>query len=538
MTTPRAVCLLLILAAGLALPGAPALAQNGFSFLDATTSTIDYRVAAAGPRLPCRELRALSSGELTIVSAESVAAAGSTPAFCRVLGVIQPEIQFEVALPAAWNRRLYMRGNGGFAGESLTAPPRLVQRDAALRHGFVAAQTNTGHDAESEPLATFAASLQKRIDYSFRAVHTTAQAAKRLAHAYYDRPVAFAYWDGCSTGGRQALMSAQRFPGDFDGIIAGAPVLNFVDTITTALWNARALAGAPLSLEKLRVVADAVYARCDALDGLADGLIDDPRACDFDPARDVRACATGQDGADCLTAGQAAALKAIYGGIVRGGKPYFPGQPVGAEKAGRPPIGASPATSGWDQWLVAPGSKSRQLTYGESFVRHMAYARAEPALDWQAFDFEKDPERMGAIRALLDARNPDLTEFRARGGKLLMYFGWADTALAPSMAIDYYDQATAVTGPATRDFFRLFMVPGMFHCRGGIGPDRFDALTPLINWVEGGRAPDTIVASQLEGDTVVRTRPLCPYPLVARHGGTGSPDQAASFSCRPAPPRR
>jgi Tannase and feruloyl esterase len=532
MNGRRALPVALLMAA-LGLVATPVAAQNGFSFLDAARSPVDYRLAVVAPRTACRDLQGLSGGGMMVVAAESVPASDATPAFCRVLGVIQPEIQFEVALPAAWNRRLYMRGNGGFAGEALDAAPRVAQRNAAVRHGFVAVQTNTGHDAEAEPLATFGAqSLQKRIDYAFRAVHTTVEAAKRLAQAYYDRPVAFSYWDGCSTGGRQALMSAQRFPGDFDGIIAGAPVLNFTDTMVWNLWNARALAAAPLSLEKLRLVADAVYRRCDARDGSADGLLDDPRTCDFDPARDVPACAVGQDGPDCLTEGQAAALKAIYRGPISQGKAYFVGQPVGAEKAGRPALGGGPPASGWDGWLVTSAGKSRQLLYGESFLRFMAYPKAEPTLDWQAFDFDKDPGRMSAIRGLLDARNPDLAEFRGRGGKLIMYWGWADTALTPLMGIDYYERVTATMGPGTRDFFRLFMVPGMFHCRGGFGPDRLDALTPLINWVEGGRAPDSIVASQEADGAIVRTRPLCPYPQVARYTGSGSLDQAASFACR------
>lgn len=518
-----------LLAIALTLAASPAAGQNGYSFLDARHSAIDYRTAPAAPRLGCRDLMALSGGDVTVVSAQSVPATEGTPAFCRVLGVIQPEVQFEVALPAAWNRRLYMRGNGGFAGESLEAPPRVAQRNGALRHGFVAVQTNTGHDAEAEPLATFAAtSLQKRIDYAFRAVHVTVQEAKRLAQAYYDRPISFSYWDGCSTGGRQGLMSAQRFPGDFDGIVAGAPVLNFVDTVIWNLWNARALAAAPLSLEKIRRVGDAVYRRC----ATADGLLDDPRRCDFDPARDLPLCTAGPEGADCFTRAQVDTLKAVYGGVVIGGKPYFPGLPVGAEKAGRPFLGGGPPTSGWDQWLIAESGKSRQLLYAETFVRFMGFSKVDPSYDWRTFDFDKDPGRMDAIRAILDARNTDLSEFSARGGKLVMYFGWADTALTPHMGIDYYERVTAAMGARTRNFFRLFMVPGMFHCRGGFGPDRLDALTPLINWVEGGHPPDRIVATQEEGGATVRTRPLCPYPQVARRTGSGNPNDAASFLCQ------
>jgi feruloyl esterase len=194
------------------------------------------------------------------------------------------------------------------------------------------------------------------------------------------------------------------------------PVLNFVDTMIWNLWNVRALAAAALSLEKLRLVGDAVYRRCDALDGSADGLIDDPCRCDFDPARDLPLCAARQERPDCFTPGQVRALKAIYGGVVSGGKPYFPGQPVGAEKVGKPFVGSAPPSSGWDQWLIAEAGKSRQLLYGESFVRHMGFRKADPSYDWRTFDFDRDPARMDAIRGILDARNVDLSEFSARAG--------------------------------------------------------------------------------------------------------------------------
>jgi hypothetical protein len=510
----------------------PALAQNGYSFLDAAKSPLDYRVAPVAAQMACHELRKLSGGQITIIKAEAVAAAAPVPAFCRVTGVIAPEIQFEVALPLAWNRRIYMRGNGGFAGESLEAPPRVAQRNAALAHGFVAVQTNTGHDAVSEPLGTFAANnLQKTIDYSFRAVHATIETAKRLVRAHYDRPASYSYWDGCSTGGRQGLMSAQRFPGDFDGIIVGAPVLNFTGTMTWNLWNGKALAKAHIPLDKISKVADAVYKKCDAADGAADGLIEDPRRCNFDPAADLPKC-SGAEGADCFTAGQIDALKAIYGGVMSNGKPFHPGVPLGAEKAGTPGFGPPTPESGWAQWLITKEGPSRQMLYGETFFRYLAFGKADPAYDWRRFDFDKDPAKMGAIRAMLDATDPDLSAFKSRGGKIVMYFGWADTALTPYMAIDYYEQVTKKLGPATADFMRFFLVPGMFHCRGGIGVDRIDALTPLLNWVETGKAPASIVGARVEDGKTVRTRPLCPYPQTARYSGSGSLDDAANFACR------
>ena len=447
-------------------------------------------------------------------------------------GWLRHRIRFEINLPSAWNRRFYMYGNGGFAGETPATGSRPYLRAVALLHGFATASTNTGHDATSEPLAAFATSQQKRIDYAFRAVHLTAGEGKRIAAAYYGRFPAYAYWDGCSTGGRQELISARRFPGDFDGIVAGAPVLAFVDALTQSLWNGLVLADTPLPLEKLQLVGEAVYARCDAKDGIRDGVIEDPRKCDFDPEKHVPQCSAGSDRPTCLTPAQSAAIKKIYAGVTSAGRQLVFGYPVGAEVASQSAIGGA-AESGWSGWLIArPGEKSRHYQFGESFVRYFALPQAEPDYDEHSFNFDKDPPRLGELRKLLDASNPDLSAFRSRGGKLLTYFGWADMALPPLMGIDYYEKAVARNGADTPDFFRLFMVPGMFHCRGGVGVDRFDAMTALIDWVERGEPPAMLMAARVLQGRLARTRPLCPYPQIARYLGSGSTAEAANFACR------
>jgi Tannase and feruloyl esterase len=511
---------------------AAALAQNGYSFLDAERSGVRYSVAPAKPVMSCAAVASLATAETTIVSARVVPAADGVPEHCRVTGLIQPEIRFELNLPANWNRRFYMHGNGGFAGETPEFASRPFHRANALKQGFAVIQTNTGHDATAEPLGSFAVSYEKRVDYAFRAVHMTVVEGKRITAAYYGRGPAYSYWDGCSTGGRQGLISAQRFPQDFDGIVAGAPVLNFVDTVTQSLWNGLALVETPVPVTKMKLVADAVYARCDAKDGLKDGLIDDPRRCDFDPARDVAQCPAGQDGDSCLTSAQTAALKKIYAGLQVDGKPVHFGQVVGAEVGGLSFTGSGPTDSGWALWLIPPaGGKALQHAFGESFVRYFL-PKSDPALDAAKFDYAKDVAKYADARALLDATDPNLGPFRARGGKLLMYFGWADTALPPLMGIDYYLKSVAANGLGTPDFFRLFMVPGMFHCRGGVGPDRLDAMTALINWVENGAPPASITASQVSQGKLVRSRPLCPYPQVARYTGSGSPDDGRNFACK------
>ena len=491
---------------------------------------IGVTVSAQGtrPDLDCRELAELTDHAYSVVSATPLGAAGETPARCRVVGVLPPEIAFSVVLPDAWNGRILMTGNGGYAGTSPTAPSRLRRSDSVASRGFVAVYTDTGHDRTAEPLGTFALNnRQKLIDYSFRAVRLTIQTAKELAERYYGKPPNYTYWQGCSTGGRQGLMAAQRFPRDFDGIVVGAPVLNFTDTQIWGAWNAQALDGAPIGLDKIDLVAEAVYERCDALDGLKDGLIDDPRACDFDPARDLARCGDSPS-EDCFSEAEIGALAKIYGGVVSRGRVLFPGLPVGSESA--PPSGRR-RLSGWNGWIVNEEGPSRQAVFAETFLRYLAFEPDEPSFDWRELDFDSDPYRMDFVRSILDATDPDLTRFRDAGGKMLMYFGWADTALNPMMGVNYYENALRVTGQETRDFFRLFMVPGMYHCGGGLGVSRADYLGVLMDWVESGEAPDRIVAARVVADRTEMTRPLCPYPEVARYDASGDPDSERSFSC-------
>jgi len=516
-------------------------AQNNSQFRDWKPSAISGG-GDAKPSASCASLVALTGYEFSIATAVVVPASGETPEYCRVTGLIPAEIRFELDLPSTWNGRLYMFGNGGYAGEALDAQGRVANARRAMSKGFAAVQSNTGHDAAAEPLGSFATSPQKFVDYAFRAVHVTAVTAKRLLQAYYGAAPRRAYFDGCSTGGRQGLIEAQRFPDDFDGIVAGAPVLDFSGTMISYAAMQRALAASPIPAAKLRLVATAVYAKCDAGDGLQDGVIDDPRACRFNPSADLPRCSgDATDGADCFTPSQIHALEAVYANVVRRGADFFPGWPVGAEIAGGAgPGGAAGPASGWLPWFVAPpGATPVQKTFGETFFKFMAFGAPRPSYDWLTFDLDADLDKIEPARTILDATSPDLSRFKARGGKLVTYFGWADPALNPMMGVRYYERVTQQHGPSTADFYRLFMVPGMFHCAGGIGTSTFDAFTPLVEWVEKGTAPQTIAAARLVEGRVVRTRPLCPYPQLARYKGTGSIDDAASFACampRPATP--
>jgi len=269
-----------------------------------------------------------------------------------------------------------------------------------------------------------------------------------------------------------------------------------------------------------------VYTLCDSKDGLKDGLIDDPRRCSFQPSRDLRRCAAGEDTDSCFSAPQIGTLEKIYGDIKSQGKRIFPGLPVGSEMAG------SNGRSGWDQWIVreTPG-KTTAYSFAESFFRYMAFPRKDEAIELSTFEIEKIPQRLGWIHNILDATDPDLSRFRNQKGKMLMYFGWADPTLNAQMGVDYYESVLQKMGGSTKEFFRLFMQPGVFHCGGGVGPGNFEPLLVVMEWVESKKAPDHIKAAQIANGKTIRTRPLCPYPQVARYSGTGSINQAENFRC-------
>jgi feruloyl esterase len=282
----------------------------------------------------------------------------------------------------------------------------------------------------------------------------------------------------------------------------------------------------PFPASKLGLLAERVYAKCDAADGLKDGLISDPLGCGFKATQDLPRCAEGKDEASCFTAPEVAAADRIYSDIFRQGKRFFPGWPVGAEVA--PPNGQS----GWlGQAVRGANGNSVWANYAQDFLRYMAMPGSDPEKAIDSFNIDQNIRPLEFLHQVIDANDPDLSAFRARGGKLIMYFGWADPQLNPRVAVEYYDQVVGRMGSATGEFFRLFMVPGMFHCAGGVGTSTFDADTPLVHWVESGAAPSSIPASQVAGGKTVRTRPLCPYPQVARYKGSGSIDDAANFTC-------
>lgn len=489
----------------------------------------DWDVPAGGakPKATCGTLRSLTNYQMSITSAVAVPASGESPEHCRVHVLIQPKLNIEVNLPAAWNGRFYMFGNGGFAGESFDSAGRVADLRRGLKAGFAVASTDTGHSAAEEPAGTFGRNRQELVDFGFRAVHLTAETAKTVIRAYYGDGPGKSYFDGCSQGGREGLILAERFPTDFDGIIAGSPTIDFTDGNYARAYWMQGLAAAPVAAAKMKLLADTIYAKCDAKDGLKDGVIDDPRKCDFHPEKDLPRCADGEDGAGCFTGAEIGSLERIYSDVTSQGKKIFPGWPVGSE------IAPEGGRSGWvgEELPYADGRPGAWTFYATDVLRYMAFPETDKAATIAGFDIDRDPQRTGWLSDIIDATDTDLSAFRKHGGKLIMYFGWADPQLNPVAGVDYYEKMSAQMGPSTGDFARLFMVPGMFHCGGGVGTSTFDVGTPLIQWVESNTAPDGITASRLLGGKVVRTRPLCAYPEVARYKGTGNTDEAANFAC-------
>jgi Tannase and feruloyl esterase len=443
-------------------------------------------------------------------------------AFCRVQARLSPtadsDIQVEIWLPdtAGWNGKLLSAGSGGYAGTLLISYSDMFP---ALQHGYAAAGTDMGHET---PFGTISARWayghpQKLIDWAYRANHLTARFAKELIRAYYGSAPRRSYFQGCSDGGREALMEAWRYPADYDGIIAGAPASPWTRTMTDFIWNYQALNGAPgaqLTDSDLKLIHGAVLAHCDALDGIKDGIVSYPPGCNFNPS--VLLCKSGRR-QGCLNEAQVRAVRKIYRGVrvqdVQISSGFAPGSELD-----------------WNPWIIGP--KSAQAQFGTDFFRWMVYKSPSwmPAGSDLGRDFSDAEQRMGGM---LNSSDPDLRPFVRRGGRLLLYQGWADPAIPPRNIITYYDSLTKELG-ADADEVRLFMVPGMSHCYGGAGPNAFDTLGPLDRWVQDGVAPARLIATRYENDSsgkVLMTRPLCAWPKRAHWTGRGSTDDAKSFVC-------
>ncbi len=536
----HAVVAVLPAAALAALPSAPPL-------LAAPAPALAFAPAASA----CESLSGLKIADTTIVSATAEAAGTFTPpgaangrggrgmagmpAFCRIAAVAKPtptsNIQFEVWMPAdGWNGKLQVVGNGGLAGTI-----GYAAMATALRAGFATASTDTGHTS-AEP-ATWMADRERLIDYSYRGLHLATVDAKAMVQAYYSAQAKQAYYTGCSTGGKQGLMEAQRYPADFDGILAGDAANFWTHQMASEVWNgvATSTPETNLSREKLQLLENATVKACDLLDGAADGLVSDPMHCKFDPA--TLACPAGSaDGPSCLTAPQVAAVKKLYGGVTdQRGRKLYPGFWPGGEM-------------GWAaNTVINKTTKSGVSSYdfwGNAFFK-------DPNWAYPKFDFDQNIDRADSLLGpITNAVDPNLEEFRKLGHKLIYYHGAADPLIPAQNGIDYYESVVKAQKSAdkTQEFYRAFLVPGLYHCSGGPGPIAFngnapagqrdadhDALLALERWVEQGKAPAAIIGTKyVDGDAtkgVAFQRPLCAYPAVAKYKGTGDMKDAANFSC-------
>ncbi len=472
----------------------------------------------------CQELASLNLSNGVITIAEIVGEGefdeargnfGSVPEFCRVGATMSPstdsDIKMELWLPTQnWNGKYVAVGNGAFTGN--VRHSALVQ---PLSRGYAASSTDTGHLGNT---ASFGLGHpEKVIDFGWRSVHEMNVTSKRIIAAFYDDELRYSYFTGCSAGGRQAMKEAQRFPTDFDGIVAGAPGADWTGRAAASLRIATHLRGnvsARLLEADRELVYSAVVEACDANDGLVDGLIGKPDQCDFDPT--VLQCSSNTR-AQCLRPEQVNTVKMIYDSPVN---------PV----TGRAITGLLPGSEmgwtdlGWTQSARATGlDQYRYLVYGDE------------GWNIDQFDFETDIVKAEQTdNDTLNALDPDLSEFFGSGGKLISYHGWSDPQISPANATQYYERVVQTFGSreAFHDSYRLFMAPGMGHCAGGPGPNSFDSLSALEAWVEQDDAPESITAVHRENGEVDRSRPLCPYPEVAAYTGSGSIDEAENFVCR------
>ena len=502
------------------------------------------QLADQAPDKSCAALAQLTTAQFRVDTAEWVQASANMPEHCLFRVMLDARASglesmsygtgIELRLPLNWNGRLLFQGGGGLNGVLNPAIGRVGEGPSALQRGFAVVSTDSGHRGRNNTDARFGLDQQAKLDFGYQAVDRTTREAKSLLQRYYGRSPQYTYFMGCSTGGREGMMAAQRSPLLFDGIVAGDGPFNFTRLAMNQIFSAQTISriapknadGSPdlsraFTDAQLKGVADAVLARCDALDGLKDGLINDFRACKFDPAEQVCDASRDPRGAACMTQTQADALRTVMGGAKNS---------RGESLYGSTPYDTGIAAPAWRSiHLGSSGRAPGNATLGRDSLTQFAMTPAAPDFDIMRFNFDTDVARTLESAAISDAVATLHSSFVGHGGKLILYHGMSDQGMYTNALTSWYEQVTPRTAEGPQAWARLFVVPGMLHCGGGQATDRFDMLEAIQNWVEKGQAPDRVTAS---GNAFPgRTRPLCPYPKVARYQ-SGDPEAASSFSCR------
>ena len=472
------------------------------------------------PCIPCEKVKSLQLPDVAI--AQSTFSQEPVP-HCKVSGTIGKEIGFEIALPEKWNYRFLMNGNGGFAGSIQTGHAKIID-------GYASAATDTGHKGEGIKADWALNDLERQVNFGHLAVHRTTVISKEIVKQYYCAEISFSYFAGCSRGGGQALMEAQRYPKDFDGIVAGAPAFNWTQFAAEMIQNSQVvypIQGATedpvITASNLELLAASVLEQCDGLDGVSDAILNDPRDCNFDFDA-LPICPESAQSTECFTSKQLEAIKAIYAGVHDGQYKIYPGFPLGCENE----------EWGWRNWITGPSSTqfasgfpALQFGFGTETFKYLIFN--DSTWDYSKYDFKDFANLTRSASANLDANATNYDAFRDRGGKMIIYHGWNDHALSALATIDHYEQ---VKGQDDRldNYLRLFLLPGVLHCNGGPGPDQVDWLELVRDWVEKESAPERIVLSKMEEDQVTMTRPVFPYPKKAIYAGKGDPNKETSFT--------
>ena len=470
--------------------------------------------------IPCEKLLQLNFPEVVITEATTIS---EKTTYCRVLGTIGKEINIEILLPGEWNQRFLMGGGGGFVGSVVNMARYSVHE------GYATSGTDTGHKGYGLKADWAFDNMERQLNFGHLAIHRTAQVSKAIIASYYCESPKYSYFHGCSRGGGQAMMEAQRYPEDFDGIIVGAPAFGWPAIAAEFTQNIQAVYPDPENLEEpmitrknLAMLQAAILDQCDELDGIKDNILNDPDECDFDFSA-LPTCRDGVTDEDCFTLSQLGAIQTVYEGAVSGGEKIYPGFPLGGENE----------PGGWLPWITGPnegsmnlGFPSLQFGFGIEMFKYLIFQ--DPDWEYSTYDFADFFEDTRYASAYLDATSTDYSRFKQRDGKMIIYHGWNDPALSAYATIDHY-RAVADRDPGTPNYIRLFLLPGVLHCSSGPGPDRADWISLIRDWVENGNAPERVVLSKVKKGEVIMSRPVFPYPRKAEYDGRGDPNLESSF---------